>query len=85
MGLRNAEALTGIRVRRVHFNASGEGKRWETDGHNTDIDSSRAGYELANLRDASLRRQKSKLSYLEVGLTGLPWCYSTLATAMKSL
>ena len=21
----------------MHFNASGEGKRWETDGHNTDI------------------------------------------------
>jgi hypothetical protein len=38
LGLRNAEALTGIRVRYVHFNASGEGKRWETDGHNTDIE-----------------------------------------------
>jgi hypothetical protein len=37
LGLRNAKALTGIRVRYVHFNASGEGKRWETDGHNTDI------------------------------------------------
>jgi hypothetical protein len=38
LGLRNIkEEVTGIRVRYVHFNASGEGKRWETDGHNTDI------------------------------------------------
>ena len=37
LGLRNAKQLTGIRVRKVHFNASGEGKHWETDGHNTDI------------------------------------------------
>jgi hypothetical protein len=37
LGLRNAKALTGIRVRHVHFSASGEGKRWETNGHNTDI------------------------------------------------
>jgi hypothetical protein len=36
-GTRNIKAVTGIRVRYVHFNASGEGKRWETDGHNTDI------------------------------------------------
>jgi hypothetical protein len=33
--LRNIKAVTGIRVRYVHFNA-GEGKRWETDGP-TDI------------------------------------------------
>jgi hypothetical protein len=37
LGLRNIKEVTGIRVRYVHFNASGEGKRWETDGHNTDI------------------------------------------------
>ena len=37
LGLRNIKQVTGIRVRYVHFNASGEGKRWETDGHNTDI------------------------------------------------
>jgi hypothetical protein len=41
--------------------------------------------ELANLRDASFRRQRSRLSYLEVGLTGLSPCYSTSATAMNSL
>jgi hypothetical protein len=28
-------------VRKLHFNASGEGKRCETDGHNTDIKSRR--------------------------------------------
>jgi hypothetical protein len=37
LGLRNVEEVTGISVRYVHFHASGEGKRWETDGHNTDI------------------------------------------------
>jgi hypothetical protein len=37
LGLRNIKEETGIHVRYVHFNASGEGKRWETDGHNTDI------------------------------------------------
>jgi hypothetical protein len=37
LGLRNIKEVTGIRVRYVHFYASGEGKRWETDGHNTDI------------------------------------------------
>ncbi len=36
LGLRNIKHVTGIRVRYVHLNASGEGKRWETDG-NTDI------------------------------------------------
>jgi hypothetical protein len=37
LGLRNIKEVTGIRVRYVHFNASGKGERWETDGHNTDI------------------------------------------------
>jgi hypothetical protein len=37
LGLRNSKELTGVRVRHLHFNASGEGKRSETDGHNTDI------------------------------------------------
>jgi hypothetical protein len=37
LGLRDAQRLTGIHVCKIHFNASGEGKRWETDGHNTDI------------------------------------------------
>jgi hypothetical protein len=37
LGYRAFMERFGIRVRHVHFNASGEGKRWETDGHNTDI------------------------------------------------
>jgi hypothetical protein len=41
LGLRRAKETTGIRVRRMHFNASVEGKRSETDGHNTDIKSRR--------------------------------------------
>ena len=28
-GMRNAKEHTGVRVRHLHFNASGEGKRWE--------------------------------------------------------
>jgi hypothetical protein len=41
LGLRYAKEVTGIRVRRLHFNASGEGKGSEIDGHNTDIKSRR--------------------------------------------
>jgi hypothetical protein len=37
LGLCNIKEVTGIRVQYVHFNASGEGKRRETNGHNTDI------------------------------------------------
>jgi hypothetical protein len=37
LGLRDSKILTGVRVSRLHFNASGEGKRWETDGHNTAV------------------------------------------------
>ena len=36
-GVRNLKQITGVNVRHWHFNASGEGTRWETDGHNTDI------------------------------------------------
>jgi hypothetical protein len=35
--LLNIKEVTEFRVRYVHFNALGEGKRWETAGHNTDI------------------------------------------------
>jgi len=38
---RNSKKLTGIQIKHWHYNASGEGKRWETDGHNTDIKSQR--------------------------------------------
>lgn len=34
LGLRNSMEVTGVRVRWLHFNASGEGKRETTDGHN---------------------------------------------------
>jgi hypothetical protein len=37
LGLRNSKELTGVWVKHVHFNASGEGKRWKTDGHNPAI------------------------------------------------
>jgi hypothetical protein len=41
LGLRYAKEETGIRVRRLHFKASWEGKQSGTDGHNTDIKSRR--------------------------------------------
>jgi hypothetical protein len=41
LGIRYAKEVRGFRVRRLHFNASGEGRRIETDGHNTDIKSRR--------------------------------------------
>jgi len=37
LGLRNSKFMTQARIKHWHFNASGEGKRWETDGHNHDI------------------------------------------------
>ena len=37
LGLRNSDEWTGIRVKAVHFNASREGKHWETNGHNSHI------------------------------------------------
>jgi hypothetical protein len=37
LGLCASKDLTGISVHHIHFNASGEGKHWETDGHNTAI------------------------------------------------
>ena len=37
VGMRNAKADTGVGVERWHFNASGEGKRNDTDGHNSFI------------------------------------------------
>ena len=41
LGIRNISNAHGVQIKRWHFNASGEGKRWETDGHNTDIKSLR--------------------------------------------
>ena len=34
LACREMKKLTGVAVRWLHYNASGEGKRWETDGHN---------------------------------------------------
>jgi hypothetical protein len=41
LGLRYAKETTGIRGRKPHFNAFGEGKRCETHGQNTDTKSRR--------------------------------------------
>jgi hypothetical protein len=43
----NSKELTRVQVGHLHFNASGEGKRSETDGHNTDIE---AGQKQATLK-----------------------------------
>jgi hypothetical protein len=73
LGLRNAKKTTGIRVRKLHFNASGEGKCCETDGHNTDIKSRRESAMRASEPTACVTPDSEAQAQLHSG--GIPGSY----------
>jgi hypothetical protein len=78
LDLRNAKKTTGIRVRKLHFNASWEGKRCETDGHNTDIKSRRESAMRAGEPSACITPDSEAQAQLHSG--GIPGSYPVVLT-----
>jgi hypothetical protein len=56
--------LTGVYTHHLHFNASGEGKRSETDGHNTDI-KAKCTWKMAARKNSKQDNEESALQAIQ--------------------